>query len=96
MAKRASSFRSQGIRNLKSAGSSAVRFTGRSAGRAAVGLFKYAATDHLGLAESLRSAPKMGAFDSLKHVLMQFLIRMFAIAITGVILLILIVFLGQL
>ncbi len=37
MSKRTSSFRSQGIRNLKSSGNSAVKFAGRAAGKAAVG-----------------------------------------------------------
>ncbi len=53
MAKRTSSFRSLGIRNLKSAGNSAVKFTGRAASKTAVGLFKYAATDHLGMGDVL-------------------------------------------
>ncbi len=50
---RTSSFRSLGIRNLKSSGNSVAKFTGRAAGKTAVGLFKYAATDHLGLGDVL-------------------------------------------
>ncbi len=96
MAKRTSSFRSLGIRNLKSSGNSVVKFTGNAASKATVGVFRYMATDHLGMADSLSRMPKMGAFDSLKYILMQFVIRVFAIAVVGAILLILIVFLGQL
>ncbi len=91
MAKRTSSFRSQGIRNLKSSGSSAVKFTGNAASKAAVGLFKWAATDHLGMGKM----PPMGAWDSLKYVLMQFFIRMAAISITAVIFLVVILFLAS-
>ncbi len=96
MAKRTSSFRRLGIRNLKSSGSSAVKFTGNAASKATVGVFRYMATDHLGMADSLSRAPKMGAFDSLKYALMQFLIRMVAIGITAVIFLVVILFLASL
>ncbi len=54
MAKRTSSFRRLGIRNLKSSGSSAVKFTGNAASKATVGVFRYMAIDHLGMADSLR------------------------------------------
>ncbi len=96
MTKRTSSFRRLGIRNLKSSGNSVVKFTGNAASKATVGVFRYMATDHLGMADSLSRMPKMGAFDSLKYALWMFLIRVAAIAITGAILFILIVFLGQL
>ncbi len=96
MAKRTSSFRSQGIRNLKSAGNSAAKFTGNAASKTAVGLFKWAATDHLDMKGAYSRMPKMGAFDSLKYVLMQFLIRMAAIVITAIIFLVVIVFLASL
>ncbi len=95
MAKRTSSFRSLGIRNLKSSGSSALKFTGRAASKATVGVFRYMATDHLGMADSLSRMPKMGAFDSLKYVLMQFFIRMAAIAITAIIFFVVILFLAS-
>ncbi len=96
MAKRTSSFCSNGIRNLKSSGNSAVKFTVGAASKATVGVFRYMATDHLGMADSLSRMPKMGAWESLKYALWMLLIRMAAIAITGAILFILIVFLGQL
>ncbi len=69
MAKRTSSFRSPGIRNLKSSGNSALKFTGRAASKATVGVFRYMATDHLGMADSLSRMPKMGALYSLKYAL---------------------------
>ncbi len=96
MAKRTSSFRSQGIRNLKSAGSSAAKFTGRAVSKTAVGLFKYAATDHLGTGDSLEYMPKMGAVDTLWQILIQFLIRVAAITITAVIFFVVIVFVASL
>ncbi len=54
MAKRTSSFRSNGIRNLKSSGNSVAKFTVGAASKATVGVFRYMATDHLGMADSLR------------------------------------------
>ncbi len=36
------------MRNLSSAGWQAAKFTGRAADKAAVGLFKWAVTDHMG------------------------------------------------
>ncbi len=75
MAKRTSSFRRLGIRNLKSSGNSAAKFTVGAASKATVGVFRYMATDHLGMADSVSRMPKMGAFDSLKYVLWMFLIR---------------------
>ncbi len=96
MAKRTSSFRRLGIRNLKSAGSSAVKFTVGAASKATVGVFRYMATDHLGMADSLSRMPKMGAFDSLKYTLWMALIRLAAITITAIIFLVVILFLASL
>ncbi len=96
MTKRTSSFHRLGIRNLKSSGNSVVKFTGNAASKATVGVFRYMATDHLGMADSLSRMPKMGAFDSLKYVLWMFLIRMAAIAITAAIFFVVILFLASL
>ncbi len=96
MTKHTSSFRSLGIRNLKSSGNSAVKFTVGAASKATVGVFRYMATDHLGMADSLSRMPKMGAWASLKYALWMFLIRMAAIAITAVIFFIVILFLASL
>ncbi len=91
----ASPYKKRAMRNFSSAGNSVVKFTGRAVSKTAVGLFKYAATDHLGMADSLSRAPKMGAFDSLKYALWMFLIRMAAIAITAVIFFVVIVFVAS-
>jgi hypothetical protein len=37
------------MRNLRSAGSDAARFTAKTTGKAAVGLFRWASTDHSGM-----------------------------------------------
>ncbi len=97
MAKRTSSFRSNGIRNLKSSGSTAVKFTGRAASKAAVGLFKYAATDHLDMQGAYERIPSgIGVVETLWQILIQFFIRMVAIGITAIIFLVVIVFLASL
>ncbi len=96
MAKRTSSFRSNGIRNLKSSGSSVAKFTVGAASKTTVGVFRYMATDHLGMADSLSRMPKMGAWESLKYALWMFLIRVAAIAITALIFFVVIVFVASL
>ncbi len=96
MAKRTSSFRSNGIRNLKSSGNSVVKFTGNAASKATVGVFRYMATDHLGMADSLSRMPKMGAWESLKYTLWMFMVRVAAISITAAIFFVVILFLASL
>ncbi len=96
MAKRTSSFRSLGIRNLKSSGNSVVKFTGNAASKATVGVFRYMATDHLGMADSLSRMPKMGAWESLKYTLWMFMVRVAAISITAAIFFVVILFLASL
>ncbi len=91
----ANQYRKRSMRNFSSAGNSVVKFTGRAASKATVGVFRYMATDHLGTGDALNRMPKMGAFDSLKYVLMQFLIRMVAIGITAVIFFVAILFLAS-
>ena len=73
---------SNGIRNLKSAGSSVAKFTGRTTEKAAVGLFKWATTDHSGMNDALGRMPKMGLLDTLHFIGMLLLIRV-ACAILG-------------
>ncbi len=76
---------SQYTRNLQRAGNNLAKATGRATEKAAVGVFKWATTDHLGMGKAIINMPKMGFFASIKYVLMQFLIRLYAIAIMGVI-----------
>ena len=45
--------RSNGMRNLQSAGRQAAKFTGRTTEKAAVGLFRWMVTDHSGLRSAL-------------------------------------------
>ncbi len=40
------------MRNLSSAGWQSAKFTGRTAGKGAVGLVRWAATDHLGMGDA--------------------------------------------
>ena len=75
---------SNGIRNLKSAGSSVAKFTGRTTGKAAVGLFKWAATDHSGMNDALGSMPKMGLLDTLHFIGMLLLIRVAGAILGGI------------
>lgn len=51
--------------------SSATETTLNLTGKAAIGLFRWAATDHYG--SDLSSMPKMGFTDTLKYILIQFL-----------------------
>ena len=89
MARRSSS----GIRNLKSAGSSVAKFTGRTTEKAAVGLFKWATTDHSGMSDALGRMPKMGLLDTLHYIAVIFMIQV-AYAILGGILIFLTVAYG--
>ncbi len=86
-------YRKRAVRNFGSAANSVVDV----GSKAAVGLFKYVATDHLDMQGAYNRMPDgLGAVAELKYILMQFVIRMAAIAVVGAIMLILIVFLGQL
>ncbi len=54
----ASPYRKRAIRNFSSAGNSVVKFTGRAVSKTAVGLFKWATTDHTGLGEAFSHHPQ--------------------------------------
>ena len=62
------------MQNLRTAGWTAAKFTGRATEQTAVGLFRWAATDHTGMSKALEHMPEMGFLDTLKYILMQFLI----------------------
>ena len=83
---------SQAMRNLKSAGWQAAKFTGRTTDKAAVGLFRWAATDHSGMGRALNNMPSMGFLDTLKYILMQFLMVVVGSVISGVLMFLLIAF----
>jgi hypothetical protein len=62
------------MQNLRSAGWTTAKFAGRATEKTAVGLFRWATTDHTGMSRALANMPPMGFLDTLKYILMQFLI----------------------
>ena len=62
------------MNTLGSSGLKATQTTGRITEKGAVGLFRWVSTDHTGFSESLRHIPPMGAADTFKYILMQFLL----------------------
>lgn len=88
MAKRSS----RAMRNIRSAGWAAARFAGRTTEKAAVGLFRWASTDHSGLSRALDDMPEMGFLDSVKYVLAHFLITVVAAIVGGIYIFVLIGF----
>ena len=82
--------RNQGMRNLRSAGlslaNSTARITGRTTEKAAVGLFKWAVTDHTGMGRAMSNLPLLGLgfIGSIKYILSSFLIAIAGAVLTGV------------
>lgn len=72
------------MRNLQSAGWSAAKLTGRTTERAAVGLFRWAATDHSGMGRALANMPTIGLLDTIGFIFRQFLYAMAGAVLTGV------------
>lgn len=90
---------SQGMRNLRSAGWQAAKFTGKTADKAtgaaekaAVGLFRWVTTDHSGMGKALDNMPSMGFFNTAKYILNQFLIAVAGTIVTGVLVFVLIAY----
>lgn len=75
---------SQGMCNLQSAGRQAAKFTGGVTEKAAVGLFRWATTDHSGMGKALANMPSMGFIDSTKYILWHFLFAVAGAVLTGV------------
>ena len=65
---------------------------GRLTEKAAVGLFRWATTDHSGFSESLLHIPPMSAGETFKYILMQFLCAVLVAVINGVWVFVLIAF----
>jgi len=65
------------MRNLRSAGWEAAKFTGDTTSKAIVGLSRWVVTDHTGMGRALDNMPKMGFVDSAKYILKHFLIAVF-------------------
>lgn len=84
--------RRQGMRRLHTAGYRAAGYTTRASSKAAVGLFRWAATDHTGMGRALERMPKMGFVDTLKYILMQFLFAVAASILGGIMVFVLVVY----
>jgi len=70
-----SKFRNQAARNLKSAGWSAAKFTGRNADKAAAGLGRWMITDHSGMGKAMDNMPpSLGFFGTIRYMLMFLLV----------------------
>ena len=69
------------IRHLKSMGWQAARITGRTLDKTAAGLFRWLTSDHSGMTRMLTLMPQMGLLDSVKYVLMCFLITLASIVL---------------
>jgi len=52
-----------------------AKHTARAAAKSAEGVFRWAATDHSGMAGAMSRMPKMGFFDTLKYSLIYFVAR---------------------
>lgn len=75
---------SRGMRNFRSAGWEAAKFTGRTADNAAVGLARWVTTDHSGMGKALENMPSMGFIDSVRYILVRFIISMIGVVLSGV------------
>ena len=71
----------QGVRNLKSAGRSAIKFAGRTTEKSVVGLASWATTDHTGIGRSLLNMPSMGFVDSSRYIFTQFVISIVSVVL---------------
>ena len=69
------------LRNLKSSGWKAAKFAGRTLDKTISGLFRWLTTDHAGITRMLTLMPEMGFWDSVKYVLISFLITLAGIVL---------------
>ena len=81
MAKQNQKRTTRGVRNLQSAGWATAKFTGRATEKAAVGLARWATTDHSGMGKALANMPSMGFFDTIRYILMLIPIAIVSILI---------------
>jgi hypothetical protein len=70
------------MRNLQSAGRSALKVSGRTTEKAAVGLARWATTDHAGIGSSLEYLPILGFRNTLKIITMRFLFAILGAVLT--------------
>lgn len=71
----------QGMRNLRSAGWEVAKFTGRTTEKAAVGLARWATTDHSGMGRAFENMPSMGFIETIGYILMIILFAMVNIVV---------------
>lgn len=88
----ARTYSSRGMRNLQSAGWTAAKFTGRTTGKTAVGLFNWATTDHYGTGNALDYMSQLGFLDGIKYFLIHILIVILGAVLSAVWITALIVF----
>ena len=79
-------------RNLRTAGKDAAKFAGRTTGKAAVGLTRWAATDHYGMGKAFDQASKMGFFEGFTYILIHFVLSIVASVLTAMLIVLLIFF----
>ena len=63
------------------------RTIGKSSGlfeKTAVGLFRWAATDHTGMGKSIENMPPMGFIDTMNFIFMHFIIAVVGAFMTGI------------
>ena len=77
--------RTRAMRNLKSAGWSAAKLTGKTTEKAATGLFRWMTTDHTGTSEAFTNMPLMGFLDTIKYILFYIFCGILSAVLTGAI-----------
>lgn len=92
MARQYGKSNTQVLRNLQSAGRTAAKLTGRTSGKAAVGLSRWATTDHTGIGRSLLNMPSMGFVDSIRYIIMHFILSVLGAGLTGILVFLLIAY----
>lgn len=62
----------------------AIKFTARAVDKTATGLGRWASTDHTGMSKALVNMPSMGFLDSVRYILIHFLITIVVAVLSGV------------
>ncbi len=76
--------RSRPMNTLKSSGWKTAHAAGRLTEKAAVGLFRWMTTDHIGSSDALRHIPATSFGEALKYALLQILCAVVVALVTGV------------
>lgn len=83
---------SQGMRNLRSAGWDAAKFTGRTTEKAVVSLFRWASTDHINKGRPIQFIPGTTFLGSLGYILLELFLGILTAVLTGAIAYVMIVY----